>query len=87
MPQTRPSEARETPGSPASIDSSSPGPVPARRQRRGTRTTIAERLDDFFGKQGETRIALPSTGGDRGDGVCRACDLHPRPRRRDQQSL
>ena len=23
---------------------------------------------------------LPGTGGDRGDGVCRACDLHPRTR-------
>ena len=23
---------------------------------------------------------MPGTGGDRGDGVCRACDLHPRTR-------
>ena len=26
------------------------------------------------------RFDAPGTGGDRGDGVCRACDLHPRPR-------
>ena len=26
------------------------------------------------------RFELPGTGGDRGDGVCRACDVHPRTR-------
>ncbi len=34
------------------------------------------------GEELDTPVAklVPGTGGDRGDGVCRACDLHPRTR-------
>ena len=47
--------------------------------RRGGRFDAADH------RQGRCRqcgglFELPGTGGDRGDGVCRACDLHPRTR-------
>ena len=47
--------------------------------RRGGRFAAADP------RQGRCRqcaglFELPGTGGDRGDGVCRACDLHPRTR-------
>ena len=43
------------------------------------------RFDAADPRQGRCRqcgglFELPGTGGDRGDGVCRACDLHPRTR-------
>ena len=56
-----------------------PGPVHGADARRGSP------VDQADARRGRCRqcggdFELPGTGGDRGDGVCRACDLHPRPR-------
>ena len=56
-----------------------PGPVHGADTRRGSS------IDQADPRRGRCRqcgggFELPGTGGDRGDGVCRACDLHPRPR-------
>ena len=47
--------------------------------RRGGRFDAADPWRGRCRQCGE-RFELPGTGGDRGDGVCRACDLHPRTR-------
>lgn len=54
---------------------SPPGPLPSR-----DRSNVA--ADPCRGRcrQCRERFDLPGAGGDRGDGVCRACDLHPRHR-------
>ena len=56
-----------------------PGPGHGPDARRGAS------IDQADPRRGRCRqcggdFDLPGTGGDRGDGVCRACDLHPRPR-------
>ena len=60
------------------------GVPPASLEEAGTRR--GGRLDASDPRRSRCRqcggsFDLPGSGGDRGDGVCRACDLHPRARK------